>query len=201
MTALDDTAALLHVQERLDGALAASACAVGGRARAAGAADAAALLEERRAAVARLRGDGAGFWAAALAAHPGVGAAIDVRDAPHLRSLRHVGVVERAGCADSFGLAFEFAADAGLAAPVVIVKRFGVEQGRGEVRGRVDGGARVEWREGCGGGKFFAWLEGDEDAFGIGRVLRDYVIPRAVDLFIGTARLNEESEDSDDDEG
>lgn len=201
MTALADTAALLQVQERLDGALAAAACAVGGRARAAAAADAAVLLDERRAAVARLRDGGAGFWAAALAAHPGVGAAIDVRDAPRLRALRHVGVVESAGGADGFGLVFEFAEDAGVAAPLVIVKRFGVEEGRGEVRGRVDGGARVEWREGHSGGKFFAWLEGDEDAFGIGRVLRDYVIPRAVDLYFGTARPSEESEDSDDDEG
>lgn len=198
MSTVGEAAELLHVQEQLDASLLEAETSPSAAARKAAAKRSAALLDERRVAVAALRDGGRSFWAAALAAHPGVGAAIDLRDAPRLLALRHVYVVPRGVGGEGFGVAFEFAADAGITAPVTVVKLFGAHEVRGEARGRVEDGVRIGWQDGCRGGRFFDWLEGDEDWLGLGKVLRDYVIPRAVDLFFGTARLEEDDDDDED---
>lgn len=136
-----------------------------------------ALFAERRNVIADLS-SGPLFWPLVLASHPAVGAVLSTGDSPYIASLRHI---ESEDIPNGFRLRFFFDESPGFDAVEV-----GREYCCDDLAGASVSGCVFSWRQGHTGGMFFRWLQSEDDVLGLGEVVRDEIIPEAIDYFFGT---------------
>lgn len=181
-----EEANLRSCQEDLDVLALRESSAATASGRAACAAERDALIARRTKTIAELR-SGPPFWPLVLASHPAVGALLSTQDAPYVSCLRHI---ESEALPNGYRLRFSFADGKGFDA-VEVCKDFCTDAKVGATVGTCS----FPWRRGHFGGAFFSWLQGNDDVFGLGDVIRKKLLPQAVDYYFGTASASDHALD------